>query len=49
MKLTTEHRKTEKKDGDKRFQKKHPEILGPRNTIVHTRAKEDLRATVWRQ
>ena len=37
MKLPTEHRKTEKKDGEKRFKKKTPGDLGPGETTVHTR------------
>ena len=37
MKLTTEHKKTEEKDGEKRFKKKTPRDLGPGDTTVHTR------------
>ena len=37
VKLTTEHRKTEKKDGERRFKKKTSRDLGPRDTTVHTR------------
>ena len=37
MKLPTEHRKIEKKDGDKKFQKKTPRDLGHGANIVHTR------------
>ena len=37
MKLPTEHRKIEKKDGDKKFKKKTPRDLGPADKTIHTR------------
>ena len=39
MKLPTEHRKTGKKDEERRLKRKAPRDLGPEDTIVHTRGE----------
>ena len=39
MKLPTEHRKTGKKNEERRLKRKAPRDLGPEDTIVHTRGE----------
>ena len=39
MKFSTEHKKAEKKDGEKRLKKKTTRDLGPGDTTVHTRER----------
>ena len=39
MKLSTEHRKTKKKDKEKRLKEKTPRNMGPKHNSIHTRSE----------
>ena len=39
MKLSTEHRKTKKKDKEKRLKEKTPRNMGPKHYSIHTRSE----------